>query len=155
MLRNKLLGFTAASLLAGVASAQQICQDNIYQVYLVDAAGNPAPSVYSPELLADVFHFTTEEVFLAFDPNLPSGTYYVHVTDTPIDGLGDQVLSQNDPMDRFVTVENNAGVISLSLPYTNNQNPIEFGLGLNGVGQSIKLTPFGSSPLTPCRWKAW
>lgn len=155
MLRNTFLGLGAASLLAAATSAQQICTDNIYQVYLVDAAGNPAPSTYDPALLTTVFQFTSEEVYLAFDPNLPSGTYYVHVTDTPTDGIGDMVLSQNDPMDRFVSVQNVGGVISLSLPFTNNQNPVVFGTGLNGQGQSIKLTPFASSPYAPCRWKVW
>ena len=155
MLRNSLLGLGAASVLAAAASAQQICTDNIYRVYLVDAAGNPAPSVYDPAVVTDVFSFTSEEVYLAFDPTLPSGTYYVHVTDTPVDGIGDMVLSQNDPMDRFVSVQNDNGVITLSLPYTNNQNPPTYGVGLNGVGMSILLSPFGNSPFNPCRWKAW
>jgi hypothetical protein len=65
------------------------------------------------------------------------------------------VLSSNDPMDRFVAVQNNAGVISLSLPFTNNQTPAVYGLGLNGVGQSILLQPFGTNPNEPCRFKAW
>ncbi|MBX3463276.1 MAG: hypothetical protein KF830_08895 [Planctomycetes bacterium] len=155
MLRNTFLGLGAASLLTAAASAQQICTDNIYPVYLVDAAGNPAPSAYDPAVTTTVFQFATEEVYLAFHPNLPSGTYYVHITDTPTDGIGDQVLSRNDPMDRFVSVQNANGVITLSLPFTNNQNPVVFGAGLNGVGQSLKLTPFAGSPFTPCRWKVW
>ena len=44
--------------------------------------------------------------------------YRKHVTD-PIDGL-DMVLSTNDPMDRFVTVQNDNGVITLSLPFSAN-----------------------------------
>jgi hypothetical protein len=153
MLRNSILGLSAAALLASAASAQ-FCSDNLYHLYLVDAAGNVAPSTFDAGIGENVYQFATEAVYLAFDPSLPSGTYYVHVTDTPIDGL-DEVLSTNDPMDRFVSVTNNAGVITLSLPFTNNQDPVTYGVGLNGVGQSILLTPFRSSTYSPCKWKAW
>jgi hypothetical protein len=153
MLRNTFLGLSAAALLASATSAQ-FCGDNIYRLYLVDAAGNVAPKTVDPVTGVSYHQFTSEAVYLAFDPSLPSGTYYVHVTDTPIDGF-DEVVSQNDPMDRFVSVTNTGGVITLSLPFSSNQNPAAFGVGLNGQGQSILLSPFRSSANSPCRWKAW
>jgi len=152
MLRNQFLTLGAAALLSAAASAQ-FCTDNQYPVRLVSAAGIPAPTFVDPATGELVSQFATEAVYMAFDPALPSGTYYVHVTD-PIGG-GDMVLSTNDPMDRFVAVTNNAGVISLSLPFTNNQTPAVFGLGLNGVGQSLLLQPFTTNPAEPCRFKAW
>jgi hypothetical protein len=143
---------TAAGLLAALPA--QNCTDNQYRVYLVDSHGVVAPSTTNPVTGLVTYQFATEAVFLAFDPTLPSGTYYVHVTD-PIGGGIDEVLSMNDPLDRFVSVTNNGGVITLSLPFTNGQNPPVFGLGLNGVGQSILVAPFRSSINEPCRFKAW
>jgi hypothetical protein len=152
MLSTKLLSFGAAAMFAASATAQA-CSDNLYRLHMVDAAGVVVPSEVDPVTGERVYLFNGESVYLAFDAALPSGTYYVHVTD-PI-GNGDEVLSENDPMDRFVSVTNNAGVISLSLPFTNNPNPAVFGLGLNGAGQSIRLSPFRSRPSEPCRFKAW
>lgn len=151
MLRNTLLGLGAATLLA-TATTAQFCSDNLYPVHLIDAAGNPVATAVDPLTGETVARYSTEAVYVAFDPNLPSGTYYLHVTDRPIDGL-DEVVSTNDPMDRFVSVTNTGGVISLSLPFTNNQTPTTFGVGLNGQGQSILLT-FRSSPFSPCRFYA-
>lgn len=152
MIRNTILSLSAIALLAAATAAQN-CTDNQYRLHLVDSNGVPAPTFVDPQTNETTYQFSTEAVYLAFDPALPSGTYYVHVTD-PIGGA-DMVLSSNDPMDRFVAVNNNAGVISLSLPFTNNQTPAVFGLGLNGVGQSILLQPFGTNPAEPCRFKAW
>ncbi|MBX3462424.1 MAG: hypothetical protein KF830_04585 [Planctomycetes bacterium] len=138
----------ALGLLASSLSAQ-FCSDNLYRLYLVDSQGVQAPFVNG------AYQFPTDAVYLAFDPSLPSGTYYVHVTDTPIDGF-DQVLSTNSPLDRFVSVTNNAGVITLSLPFTDGSTPPVFGLGLGGVGQSILIAPFAASPFgDPCTFKAW
>jgi len=138
-------------LLAAAASfavlPAQNCTDNQYGLYLVNSQGVVAPTN------AGEYQFATDAVYLAFDPALPTGLYYVQVTD-PV-GNGDEVLSTNDPQDRFVQVTNNAGVISLSLPLTNGNNPPVFGLGLNGIGQSILLQPFRSSLDEPCRFKAW
>ncbi|MCA8977491.1 MAG: hypothetical protein KDC98_22400 [Planctomycetes bacterium] len=150
MFRNTLLPLSAAALLATTATAQ-LCSDNTYKLNLTDAAGVPAPTFVDPLTNETYYQFDTEAVYLAFDPTLPSGTYYVHVTD-PIDGL-DMVLSTNDPMDRFVTVQNDNGVITLSLPFSAN-TPVT-GLGIGGVGQSLLLQPFTSSPTEPCRFKAW
>lgn len=139
--------FVATDLLA------QNCSDNLYRLRLVDSQGVEVTNSQDPSTGIYNYTFANDGVYLAFDPMLPSGTYYVHVTD-PI-GLGDEVLSQNDPMDRFVSVTNNAGVISLSLPFTNGQTPPVFGLGFGGVGQSLRLSPFSSSVDEPCRFKAW
>lgn len=154
---NRLVPFTAlaaVTALASPATAQLFCSDNLFPVHLVDAAGVELPLQFDPVLNADVFVAPTEQVYLAFDPNLASGTYYVHVTDTPIDGM-DEVLSQNDPMDRFVHVENSGGVITLSLPFSSNPSAAVYGLGLGGVGQSILLNPFSRSQFSQCRFKAW
>ncbi|MBL8730346.1 MAG: carboxypeptidase regulatory-like domain-containing protein [Planctomycetes bacterium] len=151
MLRNTILGLGAATLFATATSAQ-FCSDNLYPLHLVDAAGNVVASSVDPATGETVYQFSTEAVYVAFDPSLASGTYYLHVTDRPIDGF-DEVVSTNDPMDRFVNVTNTGGVITLSLPFTNNQVPTTFGLGLGGQGQSILLT-FRSSEFSPCKFYA-
>ncbi len=153
MIRNSLLALFAASTLAGTASAQ-FCSDNTYKLWLVTASGTPLPTAFDPVVQETTFLAANENVYLAFDPLLPSGTYYVHVTDNPLNGQ-DEVLSTNDPMDRFVSVTNTAGVITLSLPFTNNNTPAVFGLGLNGVGQSIRLAPFSAPTFSVCRFKAF
>ena len=152
MIRNSLFSLGALALLTATAQAQ-FCTDNQFRLILVNAQGIEAPTFVDPQNNEVTYQFDNEAVYLAFDPTTPSGTYYVHVTD-PI-GNGDMVLSSNDPMDRFVAVDNQNGVISLSLPYTNNQTPAVYGLGLNGVGQSILLQPFGINAVDPCRFKAW
>ncbi len=153
MLRTNLLALSAATLLGATASAQ-FCSDNTFKLNLVSASGIPLPTAFDPVVSETTYIASNENVYLAFDPALPSGTYYVHVTDNPIDGF-DQVLSENDAMDRFVTVTNTAGVITLSLPFTNNQTSAVFGLGLNGVGQSLLLSPFSAPTFSTCRFKAW
>ncbi|MBL8750290.1 MAG: hypothetical protein JNK78_14080 [Planctomycetes bacterium] len=148
MLVTKLLPFAAAALLTTAAFAQVNCSDNLWPLRLVNANGVPAPSTLDPSTGRYTYKFANESVYLAFDPTIASGTYYVHVTSAGLE----EVVSTNDPMDRFVSVENNAGVISLSLPFTNNQDPAVYGLGLGGQGQSI-LLKFRSSEFTPCSWK--
>ncbi len=147
MLANPLLAL-AASLSLAAAAAAQGCGVNQYPIHFVDAQGALRP------VNAGTAVYDDEQVFLAFDPNIPSGTYYVHVTDR-LDGIGDEVLSANDPMDRFVTVTNTNGVITLALPFTNNPNPALFGAGLGGVGQSLLLNPLDNSAIEPCLFKAW
>ncbi len=154
MLQTRLLALAASSVLAAAASAQQFCSDNLWPVHIVDAQGNELPVEFDATVGENVFVVPTETVYLAFDPALASGTYYVHVTDTPIDGL-DEVVSTNDPMDRFVAVQNDNGVISLSLPFSANPQNAVFGVGLNGVGQSLRLNPFSASQYSQCRFKAW
>ncbi|MFO1078211.1 MAG: SdrD B-like domain-containing protein [Planctomycetota bacterium] len=150
MIRNTLLSLASTALFGTVALAQN-CTDNFYPITLVDAFGVPAPVVTDPQTSQSFFQFASEDVYMAFPANLPSGTYYVHVTD-PIGGA-DMVLSTNDPMDRFVQVTNTNGVISLSLPMSSN-SPVT-GLGLGGQGQSLLLQPFTTNPAEPCSFKAW
>jgi len=150
---NRLLAFAATALIAATASAQG-CSDNVHPIHIVDAAGNAVPIGFDPVLNSNVPLVPTEEVFMAFDPTMPTGTYYVHVTDAKFDGM-DEVVSENDPMDRFVHIENNAGTITLSFPFSSNPANITLGLGLNGVGQSLGLNPFRASEFTQCRFKAW
>lgn len=149
MLRTKLLSLATAALFTAAVSAQVNCSDNLYPLHLVDQNGVAAPKTLDPATGRFTYHFSSEAVYLAFDPTLASGTYYVHVTSDKLE----EVASTNDPMDRFVSVTNSGGVISLSLPYTDNQDPAVFGLGLGGQGQSI-LLKFRSSEFSPCRWKA-
>ncbi|MEZ6037056.1 MAG: SdrD B-like domain-containing protein [Planctomycetota bacterium] len=154
MISTRILTLAAAATFAAGVSAQQFCSDNTYPVHVVDANGVELPNIFDAAIGENSFQVPTEEVFLAFDPALPSGTYYVHVTDTPINGL-DEVLSQNDPMDRFVHVENNAGVITLSLPFSSNPAGAVYGTGLNGVGQSLLVNPFAASQYSQCKFKLW
>ncbi len=137
------------SLLVGLAHAQ-VCAANDHPIHLVTADGVAAPVLQGTG--GAYSQFADEAVYLAFAPTTPSGTYYVHVTDVIGDPADDVVLSANDPMDRFVTVQNDNGVISLTLPFTNNPNPTVFGAGLNGVGQSLLLSPFNSAAHTPCEF---
>ncbi|MFK7740390.1 MAG: SdrD B-like domain-containing protein [Planctomycetota bacterium] len=154
MMNTRSLTFAAAAGLLTAVTATAQCSDNTYPVRLVDAAGNELAKVFDGTLNEDVFLSNVEEVYLAFDANLPSGTYYVHVTDTPINGM-DEVVSKNDPMDRFVQVDNTGGVISLSLPFSTNPSAVTFGVGLNGAGQSLQLNPFDPSQYSQCRLKVW
>jgi hypothetical protein len=151
MLKHSLLALTTTALI-GNAVAQN-CNDNVYTAHLVSASGTELPTFYDPVVQSTSYQSATEDVFLAFDPTIPSGVYYVHVTDNPVDGL-DEVVSTNDPLDRFVAVTNTGGVITLSLPYSGNPGNQEYGAGLNGVGQSLRLH-FGPSQYTQCRFKVW
>ena len=74
---------TAASFLAALPA--QNCTDNQFRLHLVNSQGIVAPSTTNPGTGEVTYHFATEAVYLAFDPALPTGTYYVHVTD-PIGG---------------------------------------------------------------------
>ncbi len=143
----------AATVLFSLPASAQLCSDNTYPLRLVNEAGVELPTFFDPVVGQTTYQAQTEAVYLAFPSNLPSGTYYVHVTDNPIDGF-DEVLSQNDPMDRFVLVTNTAGVITLALPFSANPNPA-FGLGLGGVGQSVLLSPLAQPTFSVCRFKAW
>jgi hypothetical protein len=149
MLRTSFLVLGATALLSPAALAQS-CFFNVHPVTMVKADGTPAP-VFMGQW-EPYAQFTEEAVYMAFDSTTPSGTYYVHVTDVIGDPSNDIVLSANDPMDRFVAVTNTNGVITLSLPYTNNPNPAQFGLGLNGQGHSLALFPFASAAHAPCEF---
>jgi hypothetical protein len=149
MLAKSLISLSSIALLAAATAAQTI--PNQYPLRFVDAQGALRPVVQESPSQFRVAQFADEAVYVAFDPALPSGTYYVHVTDWSLT----EVLSTNDPMDRFVQVTNTNGVITLSLPYTNNPNPALFGLGENGVGMSLALPSLRNSAQEPCVFKAW
>ena len=153
ILTSHLLAGLCAAAFATVGAAQN-CSDNTYPVHIVDADGNELPTTFDPAIGEEVFLVPTETVYLAFDPNLPSGTYYVHITDTPINGL-DEVVSTNDPMDRFVQVDNQGGVITLSFPMSSDPGAIQTGIGLGGVGQSLCLDQFQPSQFSQCSFKLW
>lgn len=144
-MKSTLLCFCAGALLSSVAVAQT-CSFNQFPLRFVDAQGNPRP--IGPDGSAQ---YASEAVFVAFDPMLPSGSYYVHVTA----GASGEVLSANDPMDRFVAVTNAGGVITLALPFTQNPDPTLFGVGPNGQGQSLRLGALNRSTTSPCHFKVF
>lgn len=146
MLRTSLLSLATVSLLVANAAAQN-CSDNLFPVQLVTAQGAAIARVAN----ADGGHFaaTNENVYLAFPSTIPSGTYYVFVANDAVN----EVLSTNDPMERFVSVQNNGGVISLSLPFATNPAADQFGVGAGGQGMSLRLSPFSASPTSQCRFK--
>jgi len=149
MLAKSLISLSSIALVAAAAVAQTI--PNQYPLRFVDAQGALRPVVQEGPNQFPVAQFADESVYVAFDAALPSGTYYLHVTDSSLT----EVLSTNDPMDRFVQVTNNGGVITLALPYTNNPNPALFGLGVNGVGMSLALSSLRNSAQDPCLFKVF
>jgi len=143
-----LLVLAAVSLVASSLSAQ----DNTHPLTLVDSSGTPRPILFDVGVGENVAQYDVETAYLALDPTTPSGSYYVHVTDQ-LNGLGDQVLSLNDPLDRYVTVTNmGGGVILLSVP---NNPGLEMGDGLNGLGDSLPLGYFRPNMEDECLYKAW
>lgn len=148
MISTKFLSVSALMFAAASAIAQN-CSMDVYPVQLMNAQGTLAP--LTSQSGSPVAQFATELVYMAFHPNTPSGTYYVHVINPPT-GIMDTMLSANDPMDRFVSVTNTNGVISLSLPYTNNPDPTVFGAAPGG-SQSLRITPVLPSPTEPCIYK--
>lgn len=153
MSRLSLLALGTA--LLGAHATSQNCGVNAFPLHLVTADGIVAPiSPPSGSNYEPYSRFSDEAVYAAFDPATPSGTYYIHVT-SPLGTQHDAVLSTNDPMDRFVTVQNNGGVISLSLPFTNNPNPALFGAGLNGQGQSVLVAPYRQGTGAHCEFAVW
>ena len=115
MLDNRLFATAALTLLATGAVAQN-CPNNVYPVSLVGADGTKFAEepFYPGETIALA---PKENLHVAFDPSTPSGTYYVHVVTQITGSIDDAVMSKNDAMDRFVTIANDNGVISLSMPY--------------------------------------
>lgn len=152
-MQNRLLPFLASAVTIAAGLTAQNCTDNQYRLWLVDRFGAPVGTQFDPVANGPVHVFADEGVYLAFDPALPSGVYYVHVTDL-IAGA-DEVRSANDPLDRFVQVTNNAGVITLSFPQSQSPQPPVLGAGLNGVGQSLLLNPLRSTTEARCHFKAW
>jgi hypothetical protein len=147
MLNTRLLSLAFATTLSGITAAQG-CVYNEFPITLVDAAGVPLP-VGTAATGETMPLSPTEVVYLAFDPGTPTGTYYVHVTDPNIT----EVVSANDPTDRFVDVVNNNGTITLSQP--GGTGTSAFGVGLNGLGQSLLVTPVSAPTLGGCVFKLW
>jgi hypothetical protein len=141
----KLLSLGAALALGSAAIAQS-CVFNQFPLRFVDAQGALRP--VGPDGAAQ---YAGEAVYIAFDPAMPTGSYYVHVTG----GSPAEVLSANDPMDRFVAVTNTGGVITLALPFTQNPDPTLFGVGLNGQGRSLRLGALSNSVTAPCQFKVF
>jgi len=149
-MNTKLLAPLSAAALASVAMSQgTLCLPDVHPLHIVDANGVDLPT--TPDGYGGtISQVSTESIYVAFDPSTPTGTYYVHVTDG-IDGLMDEVVSANDPMDRFVHVENNNGVITLSLPFTADANAITYGVGING-GQSLLLNQLNAPQYDTCNF---
>jgi hypothetical protein len=144
-----LLGALAIGATAAQAQVTPPCAS--YPIVLVDSTGAPAPVSGSDSNA--VASFDVEEVYLSF-ASLPDGIHrlYVHVTDR-LDGIGDEVLSTNDPADRIVDVVKSNGVIDLSLPFTNHLDPSII-LPLPNGSEVLRLTPVRSSSGEPCLFKA-
>jgi SdrD B-like domain len=150
MKRNFLPLLVLAAFSGAVGSLS--AQDNVHPLTLVDQAGTARPMVFEAVLNRNIAHYDEESAYLALDPSTPSGSYYVHVTDQ-LNAIGDQVLSLNDPFDRYVTVTNmGGGVILLSVP---NNPTLMMGAGLNGLGDSLPLGYFGENLENECLYKAW
>ena len=137
MLDARLSALVVGTLFAATATAQYCPSE--HELHLVGPHGVKfVEAPYYPG--EDISQSPTETVYVAFNPTTPSGVYYVHVI-TPLTGNNDAVVSANDPMDRFVQIDNNNGVISLSLPLSTDPGSTVFGVGLNGIGQSLPLGP--------------
>jgi hypothetical protein len=150
-MKSTFLTLLALAAIPGVAGSLH-AQDNVYPLTLVDQAGTPRPLFFEAATGEDAAHYDDESAYLALDPATPSGSYYVHVTDQ-LNGVMDQVLSLNNPLDRFVTVTNmGGGVILLSVP---NNPTLVMGAGLNGLGDSLPLGAFAEDVENPCLYKAW
>jgi hypothetical protein len=127
-------------------------QDNVYPLTMVSQDGSARPLVFETLINQNVAQYDSESTFLALDPATPSGDYYVHVTDR-VNGIGDAVLSLNDPLDRFITVTNQGGgVIEISVP---NNPAVIMGSGLNGLGDSLPLGFFAPNLEDTCLFKVW
>ena len=146
---------TAAALLVLVSLSAlpvhaQSCLDNQYPVTFVNAAGQPVPTFdVNGEQVAQ---FDSLNAYMALSPQMPSGVYYVQVSDSEIT----TVLATSAQLDRIFEITNNGGVISVvRLSSTPGLPPP--GVGLNGVGQSVPLFPLTLPPPTssPCLFKAW
>lgn len=151
-LRIMIRTLAAALLSSALAVAQECPGYNTYPLHLVDAQGQPVPTTIDP-YGNPVAQFVTNNVYLALDPSLPDGLYrfYVYVTDGPI-----TVIASTDPyQNRVVDVMKVGSVVSMSFPLA--ISAVETGLGLNGFGQSLKLSFTSSVNPTndPCHWKVW
>ncbi len=140
----------AAALLPAASLQAQSCLDNVFPVTLVDALGQPLPTVVEGQVTYAVS--PGSEVYLALPADMPSGAYYVQVSDTILSA----VLADSLQFERVFEVQNDGGVISITR-LASNPNLPEPGLGLFGVGQSIPLFPLVAPPAgsAPCRFKVF
>lgn len=141
----------AAAALLPVATVQaQTCLDNVFPLTLVDALGQPLPTLVEGQLTYGVS--PDSEVYVALPANMPSGSYFVQVIDSAIS----TVLADSLQFERVFEVQNVGGVISITRLASNPNLPAP-GLGLFGVGQSIPLFPLVAPPAgsAPCRFKVF
>lgn len=139
--------FLAALLVGSASLVGQTCNFNQYPIHLVDNLGAPMP------IIGGEAQFALPEVYLAFDPSLPDGIhrFFVQITDTAIT----TVTATTAPADRVVDVIKTGSLITLQFPFAVTQQ--ELGLGLGGIGQSVKLrfVQPQNQPGEPCSHKAW
>ncbi|MFK7740316.1 MAG: SdrD B-like domain-containing protein [Planctomycetota bacterium] len=140
----------SVALAAAASLSAQGCALNVHPIHIVDSQGAQFPT--EPGVFGDPVALQgSEDIFLAFDPTTPSGTYYVHVT--AAGGTEPEVVSLNDPMDRFVEVTNSMGVITLQLPFSTNPAAVDFGVGVNGIGESLNVGPVRNTDFSNCEFK--
>jgi hypothetical protein len=156
-MRTPSLFLGALTLLTAQSVAQQPCgRDNLYPIILTNAQGVPADtSTIDPSSGERVAVFDGKDVYMSF-AGLPAGfvyNLYVHVTDR-VNGVLDQVLSANDPADRFVRVDRTGSTIDLSLPFTNGANPNTI-VTLPSGDEILLISPVNSPAHEPCLFKAW
>ncbi|MBK9387813.1 MAG: hypothetical protein IPN34_23600 [Planctomycetes bacterium] len=147
----------ALTLLTAQSVAQQPCgRDNLYPIILTNAQGVPADtSTIDPASGERLALFDGKDVYMSF-AGLPSGfvyNLYVHVTDR-VNGVLDQVLSANDPADRFVRVDRTGATIDITLPFTNGANPNTI-VTLPSGDEILLISPVNSAAHEPCLFKAW
>jgi hypothetical protein len=139
--------FLAALLVGSASLVGQTCNYNQYPIRLVDSLGNPMP------IASGVAEFSLPEVYLAFDPSLPDGIhrFFVQITDTAIT----TVTATSPAADRVVDVIKTGTLVTLNFPFAVTQP--ELGLGIGGIGQSLKLrfVQPQNQPGVPCSHKAW
>ena len=143
-----LRALTAALVTTTLALAQTCPGYNEYPIRIVNALGQPYATATN-----GAYQGEANNVYMAFDTGLPDGAhrFYVFVTSGDLTAIASTDPYQN----RVVDVVKTGNNITLNFPFA--VSTVETGLGLNGVGQSVKLS-FTSAvnPSTdPCHWKAW
>lgn len=140
----------AVAVFSASTAQAQTCLDNVFPITLVDAAGQPLPTLVENQTTYALS--AGSEVYAALSADWPSGVYYMQVSDSTI-GF---VLADSLQYERVFEVQNDGGVISITR-LASNPNLPEPGLGLFGIGQSIPLFPLVAPPAgsDPCRFKVF
>lgn len=140
----------AVALFPATALQAQTCLDNVFPVTVVDALGAPLPTILENQQTFAVS--ATSEVYLALPADMPSGVYFMQVTDSTL-GV---VLADSLQYERVFEIQNVGGVISVTRLASTPGLP-DAGLGLFGIGQSIPLFPLVAPPAgsDPCRFKVF